>query len=203
MRWFFSLCGCQDKNDSQTYWLAFIGRPIDQERKAFQWENGGRVYLNACGRHRTLTMLQKVVDRHWETSQKKCQRGIRQQCKVKQDVLNEAKANNTAHFPHIDGPLLSETRRIDGIPSKNRGINNPLDATLRMEGSRASTLCDIVIDVPEPPASRARGDPSRQLKHKNTRNHTGIHWHGNTKHNMCITSLSMKHAASAAVQIFN
>ena len=35
-----------------------------------------------------------------------------------------------------------------------------------MEGSRASTLWDVVIDVSEPPASRARGDPSRQLKAK-------------------------------------
>ena len=39
-----------------------------------------------------------------------------------------------------------------------------LDTGLRMEGLRALQLWDAVIDVLEPLASRARDDPSRQLK---------------------------------------
>ena len=41
-----------------------------------------------------------------------------------------------------------------------------LDTGLRMEGLPAVTLWDTVIDMFEPPASRARRDPSRQLKPK-------------------------------------
>ena len=39
-----------------------------------------------------------------------------------------------------------------------------LDTGLRMEGSLVLTLRDTVIEVSEPLASRARGDPSRQFK---------------------------------------
>ena len=39
-----------------------------------------------------------------------------------------------------------------------------LDTGLRMEGLLALTLWDIVIDVSEPPASRARGGATRQLR---------------------------------------
>ena len=42
----------------------------------------------------------------------------------------------------------------------------PSDTGLRMELLRALQLCDIVIDVLEPPSSRARGHPSRQLTSK-------------------------------------
>ena len=46
-----------------------------------------------------------------------------------------------------------------------------LDTGLRKEGLPASTLWDTVIDVLAPLASRARNDPSRQLKSKTSKLH--------------------------------
>ena len=83
-----------------------------------------RVDLSACVRRRTLTILQKIVGKHWETSQKECQRGYASTVQRTQDEMNECNGqqHNTLH--HTDGLLSFETRRIDGTPAKT-GINNP------------------------------------------------------------------------------
>ena len=59
----------------------------------------------------------------------------------------------------------------------------------RRERLLALKLLDIVIDVLALPASRARSDPSRQLKPKTLKTHSGIKWQGNTKLDIRIKCL--------------
>ena len=54
----------------QTFWLALFGGPSTRNTGRFHEKWWFRVDLSACGRRRTLTILQKIVDNDWETSQK-------------------------------------------------------------------------------------------------------------------------------------
>ena len=84
----------------------------------------------------------------------------------------------------------------------------PLDTAPRIEGLLALTLLDVVINVLELPARRARGDPSRHFQAKTfIERQRGILRQSDIKHGKCITSPSFglfsfsKLHASMAIEI--
>ena len=89
---------------------------------------------------------------------------LRETCQVQRQHLVECSVYSVIILlNHFHGHVKKQT--VVSHCSPEAEVRS-LDTGLRMEGLPALMFCDIVIDTSELPASRARGDPSRQLKFK-------------------------------------
>ena len=101
-----------------------IVRPMYQENRAF---NGKMV---VSGRYQRLWPTSNADHTAEESGQRlgniteKMPGWNTSTVQSEQDVMNEATNQQHKTLHHTDGPLSSETCRIDGTP-KNRGENNP------------------------------------------------------------------------------